>query len=174
MKNTIFITLLSLIPLFINAQNKSVKSFYNKYKHYENVSNVSLQGWVLNIAANFADEETEARLLKKITKLRVLIMEDGNLVTSKDYRSLINDLENDRFEQLMQVRDGSERIDFYIQDDGDTISNVIMLINGSDEFILVSLEGNLKFSDLKELNFEVEGGDNFKKIPKNKKDVPRA
>lgn len=174
MKNIIVFIVLCLSPLFLKAQNGNVKAFYDKYMGYENVTNVSLQGWVLKMAADFADEETGEQLLKKITKLRVMVMDDQNLVSKNDYQNLVKGIKKDRFEKLMEIKDGGERIDFFIQEDGDEISNLLMLINGADEFILVSLEGNLKFSDLKELNFEIDGGNHFKKIPKKKKDVPRA
>lgn len=162
------------MPLFSTAQNPNVKAFYDKYMGHENVTNVSLQGWVLQMAANFTDDEDGEQLLQKITKLRVMVMEEKNLVSKSDYQSLVKSIKKDRFEKLMQIRDGAEKIDFFIQEDGDEISNLLMLINGEEEFILVSVEGNLKFSDLKDLNFDIEGGDLFKKIPKKKKDVPRA
>jgi hypothetical protein len=174
MKNIIFVIAIGLMPVFSMAQNPNVKAFYDKYMDYENVTNVSLQGWVLKMAANFSDDENGEKILQKITKLRVMVMEEQNLVSKNDYQSLVKSIEKDRFEKLMQIREGGEKIDFFIQEDGDQISNLLMLINGDDEFILVSLEGNLKFSDLKELNFEIDGGDQFKKIPKKKKDVPRA
>lgn len=174
MKNIILLIAIGLMPLFSMAQNPNVKAFYDKYMGHENVTNVSLQGWVLKMAANFTDDENGEKLLQKITKLRVMVMEEQNLVSKNDYQSLVKSIQKDRFEKLMEIRDGVEKIDFFIQEDGDEISNLLMLINGDDEFILVSLEGNLKFSDLKELNFEIDGGDQFKKIPKKKKDVPRA
>lgn len=174
MKNFLFVILVGLMPLFSTAQNPNVKAFYDKYMGQENVTNVNLQGWVLQMAAKFSDDENGEKLLQKITKLRVMVMEERNLVSKNDYQSLVKSIHKDRFEKLMEIRDGAEKIDFFIQEDGDEISNLLMLINGDDEFILVSLEGNLKFSDLQDLNFEINGGDQFKKIPKKKKDVPRA
>lgn len=174
MKNLIIYMALCLSPIFLQAQNPNVKAFYDKYMGYDNVTNVSLQGWVLKMAANFTEDENGEQLLQKITKLRVMVMEEGNLVSKNDYQNLVRNIEKDHFEKLMEVRDGGEKIDFFIQEDGEEVSNLLMLINGKDEFILVSLEGNLKFSDLQELNFEIDGGDQFKKIPKKKKDIPRA
>lgn len=174
MKNILFVIVIGLIPVFSMAQNSNVKAFYDKYMDYENVTDVSLQGWILKMAANFSDDENGEKILQKITKLRVMVMEERNLVSPMDYQSLVKNIQKDRFEKLMEIRDGGQKIDFFIQEDGDQISNILLLINGEDEFVLVSLEGNLEFSDLKELDFDIDGGDQFKKLPKKKKDVPRA
>lgn len=156
------------------AQTKAVKNFYDKYKNMENVTDLKLRGWVLKLASSFADEAEEARLLRKITQLRILTMENGNLITTQEYRSLIKSVKQDAFEDLFQVRDGGQVVEFLIREKGDTITDVLMLVSSDDSFILLSLEGALKFSDLNDLNIEVDGSEHFKKLPDDKKDIPKA
>ena len=104
----------------------------------------------------------------------VLVMEEGNLVQPDEYRRLVKDIHQSQFEQLLTIRDGGDDIGFYIREKGDTITDVVLLVNGSDGFILLSLEGLLKFSDLNDLHIDVEGANHFEKLPEKKKDVPRA
>ena len=174
MKKIIVLAVFITAAAIANAQHPSVKAFYDKYMGLEKVTNISLQGWVLQMAAEFTDEEDGKALLEKITKLRVMVMEEGNLVSKNDYRSLTQSLEKDSFEKLMDVRDGDDNIDIYLQEKGGNISNVLLMVNSPDEFVMLSLEGNLKFEDLKKLDFDLDGAEHFKKIPKDKKDVPRA
>ncbi|MCR9290171.1 MAG: DUF4252 domain-containing protein [Bacteroidetes bacterium] len=165
---------LILFLSFSAFSQEGIQNFYKKYMTNEKMTNVNLSGWVLNMAAQYADEGKEKEMLQKITKLRVMIMEDGNLVTKSDYSSLIKDIKKDDFEPFMNIKEGKEKIDLYLRDDGETITNVLVMVNGEDEFVLLSLEGNLKFSDLNDINFDVEGGDIFKKIPEQRKSIPRA
>ena len=159
------------LPLF--SQN-GIQNFYRKYMTNEKMTNVNLSGWVLQMAAEYADEGKEKEMLQKITKLRVMIMEDGNLVNKTDYSDLIKDIRKDDFEPFMNIKEGSDKIDLYLRDDGETITNVLVLVNGDEEFVLLSLEGNLKFSDLNDINFDVKNGEIFKKIPEERKSIPRA
>lgn len=157
------------------AQTKAVQSFYNKYKDMDGVENVRLQGWLIKLASSFADEDPDAkRLLKKITQLRILTMDQGNLVSQQEYNNLIKNIKQDHFEDLFLIKDNGQNVQFLIREKGDTITDVIMLVSGGDEFVLLSLEGVLKFSDLNNLNIEVDGSDHFKKLPEDKKDIPRA
>ncbi len=156
------------------GQSPAVKSFYNKYKNMEDVTDIKLQGWVLKLASTFADEGDTEKLLKKITHLRVMIMDDGNLVKADEYKSLIKSVKKDRFEELMQIKEDGNKIDFFIREKGEAVTDVLIMVNSPDGFVLLSLEGALKFSDLRHLEIDVEGGENFKKIPENRSDVPRA
>lgn len=165
---------LALAPFLLFGQTKSVKNFYQKYATYENANDITLQGWVLKLASRFADEEGGEKLLQKITKLRVLTMENGNLVKQTDFRNLLDDVKKDSFDDLMEIRDGTARVNFLIREKGDTITDVLILVNDIDSFVLLSLEGALKFSDLQNINIEVEGAEQFKKLPKEKSKIPQA
>lgn len=156
------------------GQNSAIQSFYGKYKDLEHVTDIKLQGWVLKLASTFADEEDAERILKKITHLRVLVMENGNLVNASEYQQLIRSVKKDRFEELMKIKEDGANIDFLIREEGETITDVLILVSGEDGFVLLSLEGALQFKDLHNLEVDIQGGDNFKKIPKNRGDVPRA
>ncbi len=174
MRFQIILIIFALCPLFLFGQSKSVKKFYNKYANYENVSDVTLQGWVLKMASNFADDKTAERMLEKITKLRVLTMENGNLVNPADYSKLMREVRSDNFEDLIQIRNGTEHINLLIREDGETITDVVLFVNDADNFLLLSLEGALKFSDLQNINIDVDGSEHFKKIPKKRSELPRA
>ena len=84
---------------------------------------------------------------------------------------MVKGIEKESFEEILRIREGTDNIRALVKSDGDKISNVLLFVEGPDEFVLLSLEGNLNFSDLNDLQFDVEGGDAFEKIPEEK---PRA
>jgi len=174
MKNLIIGLLLLAVHGITNAQSKSIENFYNKYTNYDDVMDISLSGFVLKLATNYSDDEEADKMLRKITQIRVMIMDEGNLVEKSDLKSLIRDVKKDSFDELMQIRDKGNLVDFFIKEKDNKITNVLMLINSSDGFLMLSLEGLLDFSDLNNVNIDIEGVENFKKIPKNKKQLPRA
>lgn len=171
MKNIIMIiACIAILPTIALAQNKQIEKFYNKYKAQENVTDINLQGWVLSVAAKFADEDS-GNILEKITKLRVLVVEDKNIVPTSEYKQLIKDVRRESFEDLIQVNEGKSKVNIMMRESGNKITNVLLLVSGDDEFIMLSLEGNLDWEDLKSLEIDVEGAEHLKKLPK---DQPRA
>lgn len=173
MKNIFSLSFLVLFSLsIIQAQNNSIESFYEQYAKDEKATNVTIKGWLLDIASHITSDESSKEVLSKITQLRVLLMEDGNPVTKKELSRLKKGIKKDQFEELLQIRDEGSHVDFYIREEGDHITNVLMLVNDNDEFVLLSLEGLLKFEDLKNIKIDTEGAEHFEKI--KQKEVPRA
>lgn len=170
MKNIIIMAFIAILPSLAFCQNKSIEKFYNKYKSQENVTDINLQGWVLELAASFSDDESE-KVLEKISKLRVLVIEEGNLVNGNEYSQLVKEVKKDSFEELMQFKDGSDKVDIMMREKGNKITNVLLIARGNDGFIMLSLEGDLDWKDLKSLEIDVEGAEHLKKLPE---DMPRA
>ncbi len=164
MKNLIILLFLAIaIPSF--GQSDAVKNFYAKYKNTENIVNVNIQGWILKMVATFSDEDDMPKdLIRKISHLRVLVFEDGNPISKKEYKNLLSDVKNDKFETLLTVRDGKDNVHLLVREEREIITDAIVLVRSDNEFVLVSLEGAFSLNDLKNLDLDIEGTDHFEKI----------
>ena len=85
-------------------------------------------------------------------------------------RGFVTKLHKDKFEELMTVREGDTNVNFFIKEKKDMITNVLVLVKESDNFIMLNLRGKIKFSDLQKLDFDVEGSEHFKKDDQNTTD----
>ncbi len=169
MKNILIIALAFLFTVPAFGQTRAINKFYNKYKHQENVTNVKVRGWLIKLASNAVDDEKAEQLMKKVTQLRVLVVEGTDGVRPKDFDKLVKDVEKDAFEDILRIREGKDNIRAMVKTNGDNkISNVLLFVDGEEEFVLLSLEGLLDFSDLNDLQFDVQGGEHFEKIPETK------
>ena len=167
MKKILIAIAILAIPFLASSQQESIEQFYNKYVDNEKISDISLNGWILSMASKMAEEDG-SEILQKITKLRIMLAEEKDIVSKADVKKLMRDVRNNEFEDLMAIRDDGTRVNFLIREEGKNITNVLVIIHGDGDFILLSLEGNLNFEDLKQLDFDVEGGDIFKKLPKDR------
>ena len=174
MRITLIITCLSIAPILGYAQVPSLANFYNKYKKSENVRDIKIQGWLLKLAAKFADEPETHNLLRKITYLRALIIESGNPVKSSEYSNLLRSLRQDEFEPLVQLREGRSRVDLLIRENSKHITDALVVVYGEEGFILLSIEGKLRFSDLNDLKFDIDGSEHFKKLPEEREALPKV
>lgn len=169
MKKLLFLLALAALPFLCFAQNKAIKEFYQKYSQYDNLLDIKLQGGLLNLVANKTIENGDKEVVRKIAAIRVLIMEDGQTVKKEDYNQLIQSAQSDAYEALIKVRDGNDHIEILVREENNLITNVLLLINGENNFVMLSLEGKLQFSDLNNIDLDLQGGGFFKKIPEKRK-----
>ena len=156
------------------GQVKPVAQFYQKYKNFENAHDIKIQGWLLKIASKFADESETKKLLKKVTYLRALIVEESDLVSKTDLQSLLKSLQGNSFEPLIQIKDDGNHVDLFIREVGNIITDAVIVVHGSSSFVLLSIEGKLHFSDLNDLDFDIEGSEYFKQIPEKRSGLPKV
>ena len=67
-------------------------------------------------------------------------MDDGNPISSHEYKDFLNVLRKDDFEELMKIKDEGCAVDFLSREEGEHITNVLMLVHEKDGFVLISLK----------------------------------
>ncbi len=162
---------LAALPFLCLAQSKAINDFYNKYSQDDHFLDIKLSGGLLNFLASKTDDDKDKQVLKKLTTLRALVLEEGHEVEMEDYRQLLRSAKSDNFEELIKVRDGSDHVEILIREKGNAISHILLLVHGKEKFVLLSLEGLLQFSDLNDIDIDVEGSRFFKKIPEKRSGV---
>ena len=151
---------------------------------------MTLPGFVLGMGANFArkhmDKEDEKALMaleftKSIKSIRLLVMEETNLVSQKDYTKLVDGLKKkDKLSDLITVREGNTSVNILARDKKKHISNLVILVNEEDEFVMISFKAKLRYKDLNKFLREVmKDDDKIKVVPEQpekavEKVIPRA
>lgn len=156
------------------AQKSALYEFYNKYKDRENVVDIKIGGLLVKMAATFSDDDEARQILKKVDRLRLLSVEDDNPVSQEDFKDLTRRIQTESYEHLIQIKEKDQHIDFFIKEKGDKISEVLLFVNEKDSFLMLSIQGNFKFSDLQNLHPDVDGGDKFQHLPKDRKSIPQV
>ena len=83
-KNLIFLCYLLTLPLFSVGQHPDIQNFYHKYSGYENSTDIDVNSWLIKMTSTMSGDETTQKVLDKITYLRVLLMDNGNVIEKKD------------------------------------------------------------------------------------------
>jgi hypothetical protein len=158
MKQYCLLSFIFLLPMIGFAQSKSINQFYHTYKRGENVRNITLPGIVMKLGAGIAKKHVDdeggksaVKLLKKVKKLRLLVMEDQNLVSPRAYNNLIQGVKNDKFDELISVRSGGTNVNFFIRDNKDKIKKMLILVSEEDTFVMISAKTKLKYEQITEL-----------------------
>ncbi|GAA5225038.1 DUF4252 domain-containing protein [Membranihabitans marinus] len=153
MKNkviAVFILLLSVV--FLQAQNKSVNDFFEKYKADSSFTIVNISPSMFSIISGMDIESMDAdvkELLNSITGLKILSKNDGN----KYYKEALQMLNNNPMEELMSIKEEDSEVLIYGKNDGNQhLSEVIMLTLEKNNFVLMQIMGKISLSQLSKLS----------------------
>lgn len=123
---------------------------YISSKLFEIIGKLDVEG------VDFDDKEAELILdLAKDTKgLRILVTEEDTQALFAEAKSKINTSE---YEVLMTVRNHDDSdVEFLVKDENDTIKELLLLVGGDEEFVLLSFVGNLDLNKISNLAKEIE------------------
>ena len=141
---------------FTMAQSKTVQKFHDKYRGIEDAKVVSLNHGIFELFASIAsfDEDDEdakviSRIADNITSMDLLaipLYKSG--FDKNDIVEMRSALEKENYEEMMSVRDGSDHVYFLTQGSKNEVKNMLVLISGDDEFMVMNINGTLNMKDL--------------------------
>ncbi|MCX8492596.1 MAG: DUF4252 domain-containing protein [Cyclobacteriaceae bacterium] len=164
-----------VLTVAAQAQNDVIAKFFNKYDGDESFSKVSISGkmfsMMANIDGNTEDEKAMISAISKIKGLKILKKDDAR--NSRElYKEALSMVPIGQFEELMTVRDKDKDMKFFTKESGGKISELVMVLGGNEEFLVMSLFGEI---DLKEMgkigkSVNIDGLQNLDKMKDKAKD----
>ncbi|WP_339752060.1 DUF4252 domain-containing protein [Algoriphagus aquimarinus] len=144
MKKLILTLALIGAVMSVQAQSKSVKALYEKFKGDDDFFHMELGGNFMNFAEGFKidiDKNDMATVAKSIEKLNFFTLPDHADDTRQEYKALQKGLERERYELLMEASEGKGGVIVYSKG-GNTISDLVVLVGGDDgDLMVVELKG---------------------------------
>ena len=157
-----FVTLI-LLSFVVNLQAQSsedaISRYFNKYMEDRRFTAVYISPKLFQLfdKMDLQLEEEEARIVMDMVRdmkgLRILVgedMEEGEGMTL--YNEAVETIDTKDFETLMTVRTkDEENVQFFIKENGEDISELLLMVGGEDEFVIMSFLGNIDLSKIGEL-----------------------
>ncbi|NNE29419.1 MAG: DUF4252 domain-containing protein [Saprospiraceae bacterium] len=152
------------------AQIDAISKHFEKYMDDERFTMVYVSPKMFQMLDRLAPDDVkdpEADVVLDIAKdlrgIRILTTEESPLQHYKEFNSIIK---KSQYEPLMLVRDKGQDVNFLIDEDGDVIKELLMMVGGSDEFVMLSFVGNIKLDKLARLSDQISlpGGEHLDKL----------
>jgi len=146
MKREFLLLLGAILMLSSCSYEPGVSEAYNKYRFKDGVVTVSVPGWVIHLAAGFADlDESERELLDCIDRVKVIAVDDADLNQKINLHDEFYEriAKRGEYEELLVVRDEKESVTIFGIMDDDVIREMLILVGGEDN-ALVYIKGELK------------------------------
>jgi hypothetical protein len=174
MKKSVVVVAMMMIAWGVRAQDNSISKFFSKYQNDDSFSLVNISGKMFSMMANIEGSTVEDKaMISAISKIRGLkILRKEQARNSRElYQEAISAIPTNDYEELMSVRDKDKDMKFYTKESGGKISDLVMIMGGNEEFMVLSIFGDI---DLKEMSrigksVNIDGLKNLDKIKEDKK-----
>jgi hypothetical protein len=168
MKNIKFIAtaFLMVLALTTQAQDQNISAidkYFQQYVEDERFTVVYISSKLLGMFQKLDidnmemdDAETQAiiDLASDLQGIRILVAEEN---AAQFYAEAKQKIDTKEYEVLMNIRNkGEENVDFLIKDDNDIIKELLLLVGGGEEFVLMSFVGNINMDKISKLINEFE------------------
>lgn len=152
MKKLILIVVMTGLNAAAFAQYDVITKFFGKYADDESFTQVTISSKMFNLFTNMEASTPEDKevldAISKLKGLRILAKEDARDARAL-YKEAFSLIPVKDYEELMTVRDKDNDMKFLIKENGGKISELLMVMGGNDDFMILSLIGDI---DLKQVS----------------------
>ncbi|MEK6783584.1 MAG: DUF4252 domain-containing protein [Bacteroidota bacterium] len=172
MKKVMVVMVMVMMTAGVKAQD-AISKFFSKYQNDETFSQVTISSKMFNLFTNMEvedkDDQEVMNAISKLKGLRILTKED-----TRDSRALYKEamgmIPIKEYEELMTIRDKDKDMKFFIKETGGKISELVMVMGGNEEFMVMSLFGEIDLKQVSKIGkkMNVDGLENLENV-KDKK-----
>lgn len=170
MKNSILTLVLFCFVGSLIGQSNAIDKYFDQYKDDERFTMVYVSPKMIQMAAQIAEESVDediTNMLKDLEGLKIL-KTDVNPIAF--YEEAIKKINTKDFEELMTVRDQGQNVKFLVKDEdnGNIVNELLLLVGGEDEFVLLSFVGKIQLDKVAKLakQLNVTGSEHLEKLDK--------
>jgi hypothetical protein len=174
MKKFVFTIVVLLGTLSLSAQSKVVDKLFEKYSERDGFTTVVITKHMFNL---FSNVETEAddeymNMIKNLKNIRILTGPESSEEGLNFYDAIMKELPEKEYEELMVIHDSDKDIKFLVKEENNMVSELLMVIGGKADNVLISITGNIDMKSISKLSksMGIQGMENLDKIDENKKE----
>jgi len=168
----VYLSILCLLPgIVVLAQSRAISEFHEKFKDDGKYLSVHIEGGLLSFLSNVdTNDENASDFLKAVSGIESINLHkidrndsDFDETYLKSFKKAVL---KEKFEELMVVREGDTNVDFLIKENKGKISELLMMIDEEEEFVLLSFSGEIDLATLSKLSddLDIHGAKHLKKI----------
>jgi hypothetical protein len=170
------VSLFLLIPLLMNAQSP-IDKIFEKYTGQDGFTSVNISKDMFQMFSSMGDAKDTGtiemkKIMDQLTGLKVLTCNADTVKQAKS-QAFFNEataaFPSSVYKELMTVNDEGKTIRFLTkQDAAGKIQEMVMLISGKHEYLVLSMTGSLDLASLSKLSkrMNIHGLDNLEKMKK--------
>jgi hypothetical protein len=155
------------LPFTVAGQSAQVSEIFEKYTDFDGFTSVDVSKGLFELFAEIDAEDPEFDDFKKAIegleslKLLAYSLEEGKgdeATKDQFIRDVKQNIPFSDYQELMVVKDSDALINFYAKSEKQIIKEMIMIVDGKDEAVLLSLYGDLDLNYMAKLSKGMDMG----------------
>ena len=145
------------------AQGDAIDRFFESYQDNDDFTSVYVSPRMFEMVAKVAGDEMEgdlAEVVKDLKGLQVLKTEKNAM---QYYKEAVKKIPTGEYELLVKVREEDQNVRIFSKSTGDIVHELLVIVGGDDEFILLSFVGNININRLAKLakTLDIDGANSL-------------
>jgi Domain of unknown function (DUF4252) len=159
MKKMVLTIAMATFVIAASAQ-KSIDALFEKYGGKDGFTTVTLNGGLSRLAGILGgNDKTKDKVKGDIYGIRILTQDDKSLKTDNFYDMVIKDIDIDKYEEFMRVKDSKDDLRILVRTEGKRFRE-LLLISGGDDNSLIQIKGDLSLEDAANISNSATQGHN--------------
>ncbi|WP_029295305.1 DUF4252 domain-containing protein [Chryseobacterium hispalense] len=91
------------------------------------------------------EDEELIRLIRKVSKIKVLTVENGDREMLRDFASYLN---NNQYEEWAIIKHNGDNVNIRVKQRGNAIKNMLITVNSDKDLVFVDIKGKFTADDI--------------------------
>jgi hypothetical protein len=149
MKRLLLFAVLTITVSVVSGQ-KSIDALFEKYAGKDGFTTVTINGNLLKLACCH-DDDRDNTMPENITEIRILTQDDENMNVENFYNLVIKDIDLDRYEEFMRVKESHQDMRMLVRSEGNEFKEFLLIAGGEDN-ALIQIKGNMTYEEAKKFS----------------------
>jgi hypothetical protein len=165
---TVVIAILSIG--WVHGQNNAVDRFFGDFENDANATLVNISPKTFGMFTKALSKTEDAEIKDIVSSVKGLKLVSTEVNALKHYKDAISKIPSNEYETLVTVKDKGQNIRFFTKGSGDIVNELVLLVGGENQFLVMSLVGNLDLNKIAKLanKLNVSGAEHLEKITNKK------
>lgn len=159
------------LSLTLNAQSEDMQSLTKMYQSNDAVTNITIGPAIFGILSRMSDEEDSQAIKEAISDFQGIQIlsyaaEEGEPGAQTFYEDAKSVLGFGDFSELMTIESHDEIVEFLIQEEGDLVSNLLMVVRDDLDCVVMQIKGDINLHALSRVSGDIDiyGFDQLEKM----------
>ncbi len=167
----LILAIMVYLPLTIFAQESKLNQLFDKYSGQEGYTSVYITSYMFELFAKVSEEADVESVTKGMKGIKILTISDAsNAQKESFYNDVINSIKSDAYKDFMIVKDGGQEIKFIVREEGEKITEFVMIVKDPQEPVLLFIEGDIDLAQVAKMSktMDVKGFEHLEKVEDKK------
>lgn len=169
-KFTALLAIVYFISLQAFSQNDAIGRFFNQYVNDDKFTVISISPKMFRMMSKINWDDVSPDVKQTISQINSLRLLETETNPKQVYQEASKKLNLSNYEELMTIRSDGDNIKFLTKGNGNIINELLMLVGGDDDFVLMSITGNIDLDKIAKMGeaLNIQDFDKLKNVKKRK------